>query len=83
MFYSAVEHGKSSISDKVSYFLSLIEIIFIRKGLSQYSIAIHNRDLWINWPFEAMLHGDLGLFNIVLNKKMYFMMSFVVMKIKF
>ena len=27
-----------------------------------------------------MSHGDLDLFNIVLNKKIYFMMSYVVMK---
>ena len=41
MFYSAVEQEKSSISDKVSYFLSLIEIIFIRNGSSKYfSVSI-------------------------------------------
>ena len=34
-------------------------------------------------PFEVMSHGDLGSFNIVLNKKIYFMMSSVVMKTRF
>ena len=57
MFYSAVEHGKSSISDKVSYFLSLIEIIFIRNGLLKCSIAIRNRDFLTLWSDVAWGFG--------------------------
>ena len=48
-------------------------------------ISVTNIDVAVFFyfsPFEAMSHGDLDLFNIVLSKKIYFMMSYVVMKIR-